>query len=178
MTQIISIKDTASNKAVNYYPIDIIDIHKLGLMYLNDFLDSDYEKALKYFELGVQMGHPESMRYAAHIYKNGYGVPVNISLAIKYLEMAIKKGDNLSLIELGSIYLISDSEVTDYNKAKECFELALTKKEYGANLELGLIFGLGLCDEEDKQKARAYIKLAADKGNAIAKFLTEHPEIL
>ena len=54
---------------------------------------ADYEKAIEYWQLAADAGHPEGWRSIGALYANGEGVEMDLDRALEYFQMSADRGD-------------------------------------------------------------------------------------
>lgn len=84
-------------------------IFNLGNLYHDGkYVNVDFEKASKYYEMAIEKGHTGSMNNFGNMYHNGVGVTADPVKARYYYEMSAHLGHKISLYNLGMLHLTGD----------------------------------------------------------------------
>lgn len=154
--------EDADSKGNEYAP------YRLGLAYQNGEFggDSDYVKALEYFERGASRDHIYSLELAGNYYRVGIGGDSEESAkkAVNYLTKAIDRGSNYAKVELAFCYDAGYGVDKDYQKAFDLFKSAADNNYPYANSRLALYYEDGILGTEDYTAALEHYKIAADAG--------------
>lgn len=161
-----SLLEKALEKGNEYAP------YRLGLGYQNaEFApESDYKKALDFFEIGAQRDHLYSIELAGNYYRVGVGGDSDEAKnkAVEYLKKAVERGSNYGRVELAFCYEAGYGVEQDYQKAFDLFNDAASNDYPYANTKLALYYEDGLIGDADPIKALEQYKIAAEAGLAEA----------
>lgn len=154
--------EDADSKGNEYAP------YRLGLAYQNGEFggESDYVKALGYFERGADRDHIYSLELAGNYYRVGVGGDSEEAArkAVSYLTKAIDRGSNYAKVELAFCYDAGYGVEQDYQKAFDLFKAASDNNYPYANTRLASYYEDGLLGKEDYVAALEQYKIAADAG--------------
>ena len=79
-------------------------IHKLGLIYLLDAGNKNYQKALHYLNIASHFGYKDAHQSLAWMYKTGTGVAIDKNLNLKHLYDASALGCGESSYEIANMF--------------------------------------------------------------------------
>ena len=79
--------------------------------YSGDFIDIDYEKALKYFKMSQ---NKDSCFYLGIMYESGLGVKPDIDIALRWYMESSRLGNPLGYLYLGNLYKREDTIEDNY----------------------------------------------------------------
>lgn len=154
--------EDADSKGNEYAP------YRLGLAYQNGEFggESDYLKALEYFEKGASRGHIFSLELAGNYYRVGIGGETDEAAqkAIDYLTQAVERNSNYARVELAFCYDSGFGVEQSYPKAFELFKAAADNDYPYANTRIAQYYEDGLLGKEDYTSALEQYRIAADAG--------------
>ena len=102
----------------------------MGLYAENGFVaEKDYEKAVQYYEEGINEGDKYSAANLAKMYCDGVGVEVDYEKALEYYMLALVRGDDLAFAAIGHMYEYGDGVKKDLKKAISYYQQGAEKKE-------------------------------------------------
>lgn len=128
-----SVSKSEKAKGIEYYKKalqagSLKAAYQLALYYDAKKTDEDYELALKYFLIGAEKNHIESLRSLGWIYSTGKGkIDKNINLAISYYERTAAMGSERWMNHLADLY-IERGISGDYSKAINLYSTLVGKK--------------------------------------------------
>lgn len=128
----------------------------LGYMYLygEGGMQSDSEKAFKYYSMAADKGDKIAMNNLGSLYYSGIGTKKDVRQAIKLFDDAAKLGNNEAAVNLAFIYLTSGA--TDNPTVKstvvKLFNQAANGDNITAQYMMGMIYynGFGIAKNDDK----------------------------
>lgn len=161
-----------------------------NLAFLAD-MDHDYELARKYYEIGAEKNHCDSLNNLGLMYNYGKGVDVDLDKAIQLYERAFQEGNHGALQNMARVYILR----REYSKASDCFAIVAKKgyspvyfelatlaeiqkqfqdaKDYylqcldhgiyNAYTYLGILFLEGKCGTVDTELAKKYFEMGIEK---------------
>lgn len=135
----------------------IVDNYMLGC---KSFSEKDYIRAIGYFTIAANLGHPESQYKLAQIYEDGRGIPKNYGIAIRYYKMASNKGYAKAQCDLGFLY----EGLNIWEKAFKYYKLAAKNGLPVAHNNLANYYLHGRCTEKNCKKALKHYKIAVKLG--------------
>lgn len=142
--------------------------YRIGLCYQDGIFDgeSNYEKALEYFEIGSKSDHLYSLETAGNYYRIGVGGTGEEaqSKAVDYLLRAIRLGSNYARVELGFCYEMGFGVEKDYQKAFDLYQEAADNDYPYANIKLATYYEEGVLGESNFEEALQHLNIAADAG--------------
>ena len=128
----------------------------LGYMYLygEGGMQSDSEKAFKYYSMAADKGDKIAMNNLGSLYYSGIGTKKDVRQAIKLFDDAAKLGNNEAAVNLAFIYLTSGA--TDNPTVKSAVVKLFNQAANGDNITaqymMGMIYynGFGITKNDDK----------------------------
>ena len=87
-----------------------------------------------------EFGEPEGFTGLGKLYENGWGVPVDKTIAVKYYNMAVEAGDPGSMTRLGVMHLKGSYLPKNFEKAFEYLDRAAKLGEPEAHIVLGKMY--------------------------------------
>ncbi|MCR4798786.1 MAG: hypothetical protein K5853_10155 [Lachnospiraceae bacterium] len=165
--------ENALNNGDNRAPVS------LGYMYLNGCgVPIDYDKAMEYFNMAVDMDNPEGYVGIGRVYLDQKDES-NYFLAYKNIRIA----SDLELLDgfyyMGYLYENGYGVPMDIEKAMLSYQLVLLNPSEdvndqfainSANTRLGIIYATGKTGEIDGKKAHDYFEVASDNGFVLASY--------
>ena len=142
----------------------------LGDRYLEGkYVEKNMEKAINFFNLASEQGHPIAHNNLGLIYSNGEGVPVDYEKALHYYKLAAEGGSTTAYSNIGIMYGHGLGVTKSDEKAFQNFKVAADKGDEVAQHNLGVCYYNGVGVEKDISLAIKYYTLSADQGyeNAI-----------
>ncbi|MBQ3269831.1 MAG: SEL1-like repeat protein [Clostridia bacterium] len=127
---------------------------------------ADYEKAIEYWQLAADAGHPEGWRSIGALYANGEGVEMDLDRALEYFQMSADRGDAKAFNNMGTMYMFGMGVEQDAGKAVEYYQKAGELGFAEAYTMLASYYQFGEGVEQDIGKAVEYYQKAADLGDA------------
>lgn len=92
-------------------------------------LKIDYEKARKYYQMGIDGGNAWASAKMATIYeKGGHGLARDLSLAVNYSQAAARGGCPMGMFDLGRYYEKGVGVDVDVKKAIQCYRACMRTK--------------------------------------------------
>ena len=129
--------------------------------------EKDYEKALRYYLRGADLGDSYCMYLAGFMYKYGQGTDKNLANAKEWLTAAADAGNEDAAYELGVLLLDGgDGIETNIEEAISRLEFAAQKDHLEACAELGYDYVTGSKGiEENLEEGAKWLSKAADMGD-------------
>ncbi len=128
----------------------------------------DYENALRYYQLGYDLGNIESCCNLAYCYEKGQGVILNIKKAIELYTEAANAGSSRAMKMLAQCYLDNVAGDPDPDKAVEWLSKAADIGDAQAMFMLASLYEEGDTDEyrfpKDLKKAKSWYQKSAAAG--------------
>ncbi len=137
--------------------------------------EEELSKAVKWYTIAAENGHPLAQYELGVCYMNGEGVAKDDAKAIAWFEKSSEQGYSFAQHNLGHYYFEGKAVTQDYAKAREYFFKAAKQRNEKSIYFLGVMYYNGLGVEKDKQNGLLLIEKAAELGNEdAAQFLEEH----
>jgi len=138
---------------------------KAGMMYQRN---SDYEKAVYWYEKAASKGNPEAQCKLGGMFDDGIGVEENITKAYYLYRSAASKGNEDAIFQLGNMYYEGRGTPVDYDEALACFrEISHTS---GAMYCLGDMYKLGRGVYKNYVIAFEWYMKSAQRGYCLAQY--------
>ena len=154
--------EKALDKGNEYAP------YRLGLGYQNaEFCaESDYKKALEYFEIGAERNHLYSIELVGNYYRVGVGGDDEEAQkkAAEYLTRAVDMGSNYGRVELAFCYESGYGVEKDYQKSFDLFKDAASNNYPYANTKMAVYYEDGILGEPNLAEALVQYQIAAEAG--------------
>jgi TPR repeat protein len=84
---------------------DYYFITKLGRLYADGRgVPRDYVKAVRWWRIAAEHGHPAAQSFLGAAYDEGNGVPKDPAEAVRWYRMAAEQGDAVAQLVLGTMY--------------------------------------------------------------------------
>lgn len=152
------------------------------------FLKNDEKAAFLYgkiAEKGDEEFAPEAALYLGKMYKDGRGVPQDVSKAVSYFETAAKAGMFEAKTELVYIYTFGNGVMPDYPTARRLCDELINSGDF-AHAALGKYCRYYIADKEEKyreslQYARAYLEsdtTEPERANEVRRYIEEKEKLL
>ena len=137
-----------------------------------EYIEKNMEKAIYYYNLASEQGHPAAQYNLGNIYLHGEGVPVDYEKAFHYYKLAAEGGSAMAYSNIGFMYRNGLGVTKSDEKAFQYFKVAADKGNKFSQFNVGVCYYNGVGVEKDISLAIKYYTLSADQGyeNAI-KFL-------
>lgn len=175
LTDIIEIK-TDSNQPVYSEKLlskakngDAKSQYELGWCYLKGYgIEKDFDKAVYWFQEGIEQDYAEAYRGLGVCYMFGDGVPQDFAKAINLYEEAASRGDARAMYNLGSCYFYGMAVLQNYNDAFMWYEKSLKHGEEEAKYQMGWMYIGGKGVQQDIDKGIKMLEEGVKKDNHIA----------
>jgi SEL1 protein len=136
----------------------------LGRLYLRgEGVPQNFDKALRWFKLGVSNGEPYCQYEMGLMYLQGLGVKKDAMMAANYFKESAQQDWPASQVNLGKLFL----DQGDLKTATTYFELALRHGHVEAFYHLAEINHFGVGRERSCDLASSYYKIVAEKAEAL-----------
>lgn len=182
-------KERNNARAINAYQralelgnTDSIIYDWLGWLYANNGEETDYEKALLYYEMGVDAGSGYSMCQIGNIYRDGNIGDVDFEKAVECYQKAFEMGYTDAENSISNLIGIKNSMTAnemcskgndwysqkEYQKALICWKWAIEKGSVDAMFSCGYLYDTGKGVNEDDATAAVYYEKAIELGSGKA----------
>lgn len=128
----------------------------------------DDAKALKWYQLAAERGHPAGRRELGFMYSRGLGVEIDKERAIELYRLAAAQGDGIAQWYLGFHHYSpekGDGLTQDYKEAERWVRMAAEQGVAGAQNAMGVFYLNGEGVIKDDEQAVKWFKAAAAQGN-------------
>jgi TPR repeat protein len=122
------------------------------------FEQKNYVAALPYLKASANRNHPRAQQELAQMYLQGWGVPVNNSVAVEYLKSSAAQGHRGSYWTLGEFYSYA---WVDLPLADKYLQVAAQCGDVYAQTELGLNYEFGRGVPPNRNTAIYWLSQAA-----------------
>lgn len=136
---------------------------KLGTFYHKAEEFQNYQKAIEYYLLAANQGHPLALCGLGTIYREGLGVEKNDRKAFEYFQAAANKGEVHALIILGDFYLKGNGVEKNDHQAFVCYQTAANQGHVSGWYAMALMYEKGRGVTQDAVEALRLYRLAADQ---------------
>lgn len=137
----------------------------------------DFQKAVKYYEIAVEVEDPSACFTLGQWYYHGKGgLSINKEKAFELQLKAAEKGHPFAMFNVGTAYLTSDGVTQDYSEAEKWLRKAHNARVTYASLNLAKMFMDGVGVRRDFEEAKAICMTIADKNPIAKEMLTEIEE--
>ncbi len=124
----------------------------------------NYKDALPYFQRAAKAGDPVAMDFLGYMYENGYGVPVNGTIAMNLYRKGEAKGHTPCIVGIGRLYREGIGVTVNHKTAYNYFFKAAELKNYEAEYYVYRCKMEGKGTEQDLPGALAYAERSAFDG--------------
>ena len=142
---------------------DIAAISKLAVFY---YKNHEYAKAIKWLEIGADMGDAWAQNYLGCMYSSGEGIVENDEIAAKLFHKAASQGFVDGIFNLALYYEAKE----EYEEAIKWFQRGAEKGDAGSQYNLGNMYHKGIGIEQDIDIAIQWLQKAAEQGMLDAAF--------
>ncbi len=143
----------------------------LGIMYdYGHGIKADSEKALHWYLLSAEQGHPAVQYQVGAKYFRGDGVKQNYKEAARWWEMAANGGQVDAQFNLGLMYFRGLSITADDEKAAALFSQAAEQGHGHSQYSLAVMYAFGRGVSKDYATALTWFTKSAEQGIAQAQF--------
>ncbi len=122
----------------------------------------DYARALELLQPQAEQSHPEAQYLMGMMYRFGWGVDKDMSVALRWFEAAAAQDHAAAQSELGKMHKDGRGVPADAAEAVKWFERAAYGGEGVAQLNLGRMYLRGNGVEKDAAAAYAWFSIAID----------------
>lgn len=130
-------------------------------------IETDYDKALKYYKTAAELGSLEAQNTLGLIYDTGRITTRDEDEALWWFRKAAESDYIPSYNNLGAIYY----KKKNYPEAKNWFQKAAKKNDYFGQYNLGLIYYFGQGEPKNYEKAREWYGKAANQGYGSGQYM-------
>lgn len=141
-------------------------IYRLGV----GVSEIDLEKAIAYYEKGIELGDSDSMTELSYMYCNGDGLEVDDNKAFKLCSMAAEKGHAIAQYQLAKWLMIGVGCVKNTEKAISWFKASAASQYLPAIEALGIHYLEGYGCDVNYKEAFNNLNYAAQHGMSTAKY--------
>ncbi len=149
------------------------DVHAqiyLGEMYLTGWknVQPDAQKAAYWFTQAANCGLSLGQVQIGHLYRDGVGVPRDLTRAICWYKKAADQGDISAMLALGELYKGRYGAKPDYQAAMKWFRMAANLGSYEGELQVAWLLVHGTYGSKGCRQAFDIILHQAKAGNTFA----------
>ena len=128
-------------------------------------IKEDYIRHLPEIQRAAEEGNPNAQAILGTMYKRGWGVERNDSLAYEWLEKSAKQGNKMAQNNLAGLYTRDNTQNNDEKALQLLHQSAEERNDVAANYNLGVMYENGYGTAVDLKKAEYYFSKAAARGN-------------
>jgi len=107
---------------------DDLDIQDSELLHYIGFyhkINKNYDEAIKFYNMAIQLKNLYSMNNLAHMYTNGDGIDKNIDEAIRIYKIGVENGNVTAMVRLGNIYCDENYINKNIDEAIRIYKMAI-----------------------------------------------------
>ena len=125
--------------------------------------NDNYKKALEWFELAAQNGHPKAPYQLANLYFAGYGTPINSKKTLDWLAVAMKNNDDQAFAAVGNLYKSGVFVKKDIKEALKFYKISADiKEDPDVYYMIGLIYYENDSPERNLSEALKWFEASSD----------------
>lgn len=128
-------------------------------------IKEDYIRHLPEIQRAAEAGNPNAQAILGTMYKRGWGVERNDSLAYEWLEKSAKQGNKMAQNNLAGLYTRDNTQNNDEKALQLLHQSAEERNDVAANFNLGVMYENGYGTAVDLKKAEYHFSKAAASGN-------------
>ena len=121
----------------------------------------DFERAMAVWAPAAESGDAESQYGMGLLYANGYGVPLDDTLALKWYGLAAAQGHGEAQCALGVMHANGWGVPMDEVESMKWYQLAAENGVTAAQVSLGTMYQNGFSVEKDEIEALKWFTIAA-----------------
>jgi len=130
----------------------------------------NYELAANLFRQAADRGLPRAKRSLGELYRDGRGVPKDLTEAVRLFRQAADQGDIVAQTDLGGMFADGLGVAKNEKEAVKWYRKAAEKNDISGQVALGVMYANGRGVSKNPREAIKWYRAAADQGSGIAQF--------